>query len=85
MPDDLDKMPRWRIYCIGLLMLGGFLVLGSRLHSVQVRNSPVYSGEQRRQSLRRVLLPAPRGRLFDRHGVCMADNRPEYCIAVYLE
>ena len=85
MADDLEQMPRWRLLCIGLLMLAGFLTLGFRLHRVQVRHSPVYSGEQRRQSIRRVLLPAPRGRLFDRHGACLADNRPEYCIAVYLE
>ena len=85
MADDLEQMPRWRLLCIGLLMLAGFLTLGFRLHRVQVRHSPVYSGEQRRQSIRRVLLPAPRGRLFDRHGACLADNRPDYCIAVYLE
>jgi penicillin-binding protein 2 len=83
--DDLEQMPRWRLVCIGLLMLAGFLALGFRLHRIQVRQSPVYAGEQRRQSIRRVLLPAPRGRIFDRNGVCLADNRPEYCIAVYLE
>ena len=85
MPDDLGHLPRWRLLCIALLMLAGFLTLGFRLHRIQVRHAPLYTGEQRRQSIRRVLLPAPRGRIFDRHGACLADNRPEYCIAVYLE
>ncbi len=85
MPDDLQDFPQWRLVCIGVLMLGGFIVLANRLHSVQVKNSPVYTGAQQRQSVRRVLLPAPRGRIFDRKGLCLADNRPNYCIAVYLE
>ncbi len=85
MPDDLEHLPRWRLLCIALVMLAGFLTLGFLLHRIQVRHAPLYTGEQRRQSIRRVLLPAPRGRIFDRHGACLADNRPEYCIAVYLE
>ena len=38
-----------------------------------------------KQSVRRVRLPGMRGRIFDRNGVCVADNRPSYCIAIYLE
>lgn len=70
---------------LGLLMAAGFLVLGLRLHRVQVVNAPAYTGAQNRQSIRRVLLPAPRGRIYDRHGRCLADNRPNYCLAVYVE
>ena len=85
MTAEIPNMPRWRLVCIGLLMLSGLLRLNGRLHRIQVEQEPVYASEQRRQSVRRVLLPAPRGRIFDRHGLCLADNRPSYCIAIFLE
>lgn len=83
--DELKNQPRWRLAILGLLMAGGFMLLGLRLHRVQIRQAHLYAGAQNRQSIRRVLLPAPRGRIFDRHGLCLADNRPNYCLAVYVE
>ena len=85
MRDELKNQPRWRLAILGLLMAGGFMLLGLRLHRVQSRQAHLYAGAQNRQSIRRVLLPAPRGRIFDRHGLCLADNRPNYCLAVYVE
>ncbi len=85
MRDDLTTQPRWRLTILGLLMAGGLTLLGLRLYSVQIKQAHLYAGAQHRQSIRRVLLPAPRGRIFDRHGVCLADNRPNYCLAVYIE
>lgn len=35
--------------------------------------------------MRRVRVSAERGRILDRNGICLADNRPSYCIAVYVE
>ena len=29
--------------------------------------------------------PATRGRILDRHGAVLADNRPSYCVAFYIE
>ena len=85
MTDERENLPRWRLVGIAAVMLAGFFLLAVRLHDLQVEQSPAFAGEQRRQSIRRVVLPAPRGRIYDRHGVCLADNRPNYCIAVYLE
>ncbi len=85
MKDDAHAFPRWRLSTIGLTMLFGLLLLAGRLHRIQIQNSPYYSGAQHRQSIRRVLLPAPRGRIFDRNGICLADNLPSYCLAVYIE
>lgn len=85
MNEDFTLWPRWRLTTLGLLMCGGFVLLGLRLHKLQVTDAPRYAGAQHRQSIRRVLLPAPRGRIFDRHGRCLADNRPAYCLAVYIE
>ena len=85
MTDKVENMPRWRLLVLALLAVASLGLLASRLHTLQVRESGDYASSLVRQSVRRVLLPAPRGRIFDRNGVVLADNRPSYCIAVYVE
>ncbi len=85
MTDKVENMPRWRLLILALLTVASLGLLASRLHTLQVRESGDYASSLVRQSVRRVLLPAPRGRIFDRNGVVLADNRPSYCIAVYVE
>ena len=85
MTDKVENMPRWRLLILALLTVASLGLLASRLHTLQVRESGDYASSQLRQSVRRVLLPAPRGRIFDRNGEILADNRPSYCIAVYVE
>ncbi|NLL84755.1 MAG: penicillin-binding protein 2 [Lentisphaerae bacterium] len=75
----------WRIPLLGLIFLAGFLLLGARLYNVQVKNAATFSGRLNRQSIRRVLLPSARGRIFDRNGVILADNRPNMCLAMFVE
>lgn len=84
---DSGKSKSWlgRILLLGVLMMVALFILGRRLHSVQIEETRIYENSQRKQSVRRVLLPAPRGRIYDREGECLADNRPSYCIAFYLE
>ena len=85
MTDTVENMPRWRLLVLALLVVGALWTLIARLHTLQVKQSDDFESSQIRQSVRRVLLPAPRGRIFDRNGLCLADNRPSYCIAVYAE
>lgn len=68
-----------------LVIVAAFVFLGTVLWRVQVLNAAKYSRSLDRQSIRRVRLPGIRGRIFDRNGVCLADNRPSYCIAIYIE
>jgi penicillin-binding protein 2 len=75
----------WRIPVLGIGFAIGIAILGWRLHDVQVTRASAFAGRQNRQSIRRVLLPSPRGRIFDRRGVCLADNRPNPCLAVFME
>lgn len=75
----------WRMVFLAFLFVFSLFALGRELYRIQVVESRAYSSSQQRQSVRRVLLPAPRGRIFDREGVCMADNRPSYCIAFFIE
>ncbi|MCL1910387.1 MAG: hypothetical protein FWG05_05575, partial [Kiritimatiellaeota bacterium] len=68
----------------GVLLLG-LVRLGAALHRIQVRESGDYAREQIRHSIRRVRLPATRGRILDRNGAVLADNKPSFAIAVYIE
>lgn len=76
---------RGRIALLGAIFLAGLVVLGLRLYRVQVTQATAYEQRQVRQSVRRVLLPSPRGRILDRHGSLLADNQPNYCVAIYIE
>ncbi|MBR4613440.1 MAG: hypothetical protein IKO40_12085, partial [Kiritimatiellae bacterium] len=62
----------WRIFALGVLMVFALFALGHRLWALQIEESRAFASSQMRQSVRRVLLPATRGRIFDRDGVCLA-------------
>jgi penicillin-binding protein 2 len=74
-----------RLRVVLFMMLGGLLLLGGALFSLQVARRHEFEQSLHRQSMRRVRLPAARGRIFDRNEVCLADNQPCYCLAFYLE
>lgn len=74
-----------RVRILLVVMLAAFVLLLAALWRVQVAHGKQYQRDLVRQSVRRVRLPGLRGRIFDRNGVCVADNRPSYCIAMYLE
>ena len=77
--------PRLRLAALGAAMLGALAFLLLRLHDVQVRDRERYLGEQSEMTLRRVRLPSTRGRILDRNGAVLADNRPRYGAALYLD
>jgi penicillin-binding protein 2 len=70
---------------LALVFMAGLIFLAMSLHRVQVVEFSEFASDQLRQSVRRVQVPGPRGRIFDRNGVCLAENRPSYCIAYYVE
>lgn len=74
-----------RIRWILAIMLGLLAGLGAMLFNLQVVRGHEFEESLHRQSLRRIRLPAPRGRILDRHEICLADNQPCYCLAFYLE
>ena len=81
--DQLQKADRplrllsWSIATGLAMLLGG-------LWWVQVVRSRHYGEEQRNQSYRTVRVPAPRGKILDRHGVALAENRPSYNMNLFL-
>lgn len=67
------------------LMLLGMGVLVSELWKLQVPRKSGFEAEFLQQSVRRVRLPAVRGKIFDANGACLADSVPNYCIAIFTE
>ena len=80
-----EKPSLWPVAVLALAMVATLVAVGRRLYAIQVRGSGEFDSQRARQSVRRVHMPATRGRIFDADGVCMADNRPSYCIAFYVE
>ncbi len=71
------------IWIVLVAMLAGFTLLGRELWQLQVKEQDGFEALFRNQSLRRVRLPAVRGKIFDRHDRCLADSTPNYSIAIY--
>lgn len=82
---DLFSRELTRLRLVLAAMLGALVFLAAMLWHIQVMEVRKYRGSAVKQSVRKVRLPGVRGRIFDRNGVCLADNRPSYCLAVYIE
>ena len=78
-----DNNPR--IVVVAGIVGGGLLVLLAALFHVQVMHSAHYDSRENAQSLRRIRIPSARGEIVDRNGVVLANNRPSYDIAIYLD
>jgi penicillin-binding protein 2 len=74
-----------RLRLIGLGMLALLALLALLLWRLQVSRGERYEDRLEQQSIRRIQIPGPRGRILDRNGICLADNRPNYCLALFLE
>ncbi|MCG2679628.1 MAG: penicillin-binding protein 2 [Kiritimatiellae bacterium] len=81
----LSEHERARLRRVWVAMMVSLALLALQLWRIQVGQGERYETSLEQQSIRRVQIPGPRGRIFDRHGVCLADNRPNYCVALYLE
>jgi penicillin-binding protein 2 len=74
-----------QLRAIAVLVLGGFGVLLAGLWWVQVVSARDYEANLEAQSFRSVRIPAVRGRILDRNGAALAENRPTYNVSLYLE
>ena len=81
-----DKVPdTWRIWLIRAGMLVGIAVLACSLWATQIVRGSTYVAYLNRQSYLRVRLPGARGRIVDRNGMPLVDNRPSYNIALFMD
>ena len=66
-------------------VLAGIVVLLIGLWWVQIVSARDYQANLDTQSFRTVRIPAMRGKILDRHGHTLAENRPVYNVSLYLE
>ena len=74
-----------RLRAIMALIAMALVFLALWLLRVQVFKGSEQEQRATKQSVRRVRLPGARGAILDRHGTCLAENRANFCIAVYAE
>jgi penicillin-binding protein 2 len=82
--DELKKNdPQLRLLAVTLA--GGLFVLLAGLWWVQVVSARKYESHLETQSYRTVRIPAMRGKILDRNGRVLAENRPRYSLSLYLD
>lgn len=81
--DQLNRADRHLRLVSWVIALGLAVLLGG-LWWVQVVRSRQFAEDQLNQSYRTVRVSAPRGKIMDRHGAVLAENRPTYSVSVYL-
>jgi penicillin-binding protein 2 len=61
------------------------IVLTSGLAYQQLFNSELHAERESSQNQRRILIPGPRGNIYDRHGQLLVGNRPRFAVVLYLD
>ena len=79
--EKTDSRLRW----IGLFFAIGFLILLGGLWFVQVVSFEKYERSREVQSSRTIRETPVRGKILDRHGVVLAENRPVYSVVLFME
>lgn len=86
----IDKQEQETIFTRRALLLGGsgaavFLALGARLYTLQVLESERYRTLSEDNQFNFLLTPPSRGRILDRFGTVIADNRDSYRVLLVPE
>ncbi len=74
-----------RIFWVGITGMFTMLVFVGRLVQLQVIDHDVYATRSQHNRIEMQVLPPPRGLIYDRHGVLLADNRQVLTLAVVRE
>jgi penicillin-binding protein 2 len=80
--DGRIHVPRLRMSIVALVVLALFVALFARLYDLQVVGSDSYQVQAEANRVRTVQIPAPRGRIVDRNGEVLVDNRVAVVVAV---
>lgn len=83
-PDRLSWAEK-KLRNLSLLIVGAFVVLLGGLWNVQIIHGARYQQLARNFRVRRVYLPARRGKIYDRNGRIIADNRVSWDVDVVAE
>jgi penicillin-binding protein 2 len=82
--DELkENDPQLRL--VAVVLAAGLGILLAGLWWVQIVSAREYQSHLETQSYRTVRIPAARGKIVDRHGRVLAENRPRYNLSLYLD
>lgn len=73
-----------RLYPFYFLSILLPLLLLANLAREQLLRQEIYAEQERIQTMRRIVLPAPRGDILDRHGTLLVGNQARFAAVVYL-
>lgn len=76
------EAPRLRLSVLGVIVISLFAALFSRLWYLQVMDSESFKVAAKANQVRIVYEPAPRGRILDRNGVVLVDNRFRFVVTL---
>ena len=79
-PEETPGLRR-RFIISSIIVAGVFCVLALRLWFLQILGTDHYRELSERNRIRYVAIQAPRGAIFDRHGVLLVDNRPAFTVS----
>lgn len=73
-----------RLYLLFVMIAIMAFTLTAGLAYRQLIQEETFAAAEQRQNFRRILMPGPRGNIFDRHGELLVGNRPLFSAVVYL-
>ncbi|MDR1591035.1 MAG: penicillin-binding protein 2 [Puniceicoccales bacterium] len=74
-----------RIVILGVFFLLVFLFLSCGLFYRQIVQHDYFCQKEKRQNQRRIILPAPRGNIYDRNGKLLVCNSPSFELQLYFD
>lgn len=76
------ERPPLRIIVFALVILAALLVLAVRLAIIQLVDGATYRAAAQENQIRLIRVSAPRGLIYDRHGIVIARSRPSFVVAL---
>jgi penicillin-binding protein 2 len=74
-----------RVIFFYFVTFGLLLILAIGLAWQQLLRAEVYHEQERQQNERRILVPGPRGNIYDREGRLLVGNRARFAVVVFLD
>jgi len=65
-----------------IAVAASLVALGIRLTEVQLLDGGAYAARARANQIRQIPVAAPRGRIYDRHGIVLVRSKPSYVCAI---
>ena len=78
----ITDAPRVRMGVLAIVVCSLFAALFARMWYLQVLTADEFRVAAEQNAVRTVVEPAPRGRILDRNGIVLVDNRPSNVVAI---